>query len=720
MTVLTRLRPVDGPDAGTTVAATPGIVGDRYRAFLSYSHRDSKVADWLHQRLESFRVPAQLVGFQTAQGVVPARLRPIFRDRHELAAAGDLGAEIEAALAGSRTLIVLCSPTAAASRWTNAEIQRFHRLRPGRTVLAAIVSGEPFASAIPGREAEECFPPALRVQYDSRGRPTSRRAEPLAADLREGHDGRRVGFLKVVAGLLGVGLDEIVRREAARRQRRMAIITSASIAGMALTSGLAVAAIQARDAAQQQRREAEGLVGFMIGDLRTKLEPMGRLDLLDAVGGRALAYYRQQDKASLSDDSLAQRSRALTMIGEIAAKRGQNDAALQRYDEALIGTAEALRRAPHDPQRLFDHAQSVFWVGSIALNRGRIDEAASRFQEYRELAARMIKADPHNPKWQLEAVYAASNLGEVELTQRRYRQAVITFTSARDVTQAMTRASPGNREYRELHLESLAFLADAYDRSGQIGPAIAQRQQQLAIIAPELARARPDEELRQKAMIANMALGRLLFRRGQTTEGLAHAAAASDIGSQLVAVEPSNADWQGRNASTRLYQATLLMRAGRTAAAAAAASAGCDAFERLTRRDRSVVSWQDGAQRCLALRAELAIANGDEAGALSSARQLLAEVERDHGSAAPPNPFARAEAFKLLGDMSWRSGDRAAARAAWQKALSAWPKTTETPIEWGERGEILRGLGDVVQGQAILQRLQALGYRQSITNRARL
>ena len=65
-----------------------------------------------------------------------------------------------------------------------------------------------------------------------------------------------------------------------------------------------------------QRREAEGLVGFMLGDLKDKLEPIGRLDALDAVGSRALDYYQRQDRGALSDEALAQRARALTLIGE--------------------------------------------------------------------------------------------------------------------------------------------------------------------------------------------------------------------------------------------------------------------------------------------------------------------------------------------------------------------------------------------------------------------
>jgi len=87
----------------------------RYYAFLSYSHQDKQLADWLHRELEKFRVPTALAGKLTAHGVVPRRLTPIFRDQHDLSAGGDLAVEIKAALAASQFLVVLCSPTAARS-----------------------------------------------------------------------------------------------------------------------------------------------------------------------------------------------------------------------------------------------------------------------------------------------------------------------------------------------------------------------------------------------------------------------------------------------------------------------------------------------------------------------------------------------------------------------------------------------------------------------------
>ena len=63
----------------------------KYRAFLSYSHRDSAAAKRLHTRLEGFLIDKDLVGRATSMGLVPKQLRPIFRDRHDFDAGGTLG-----------------------------------------------------------------------------------------------------------------------------------------------------------------------------------------------------------------------------------------------------------------------------------------------------------------------------------------------------------------------------------------------------------------------------------------------------------------------------------------------------------------------------------------------------------------------------------------------------------------------------------------------------
>lgn len=240
---------------GAEGVAPTALAGPLYRAFISYSHDDKAVAAWLHRALETFRMPAKLVGRVTPVGPVPARLAPIFRDRDELPASGDLGDELTSALARAMFLIVVCSPSAAASRWVNEEILAFKRLHGEGRVLALVVAGEP--NPPPTRAESNCFPAAMLHRLAPDGTMSEEAAEPIAADLRREADGRRLAKLKLIAGLTGVGLDELARREAQRRGRRLAAVAVASVAGMVFAIGLALYANARRIEANEQRVLAE-------------------------------------------------------------------------------------------------------------------------------------------------------------------------------------------------------------------------------------------------------------------------------------------------------------------------------------------------------------------------------------------------------------------------------------------------------------------------------
>jgi hypothetical protein len=206
----------------------------KYWAFISYSHRDEEWAQWLHKELETYRVPRRLVGRSTPLGPVPRRLFPVFRDREELPGSADLGGNISGALARSRTLVVVCSPRSAVSRWVNEEIKTFKALGREDRVLCLVVDGEPNATDFPASGELECFPPALRFRVRPDGALTEDRVEPIAADARKGKDGRDNSKLKILAGILGVGFDELRQREQQRVRRQRLRLAAASTAALLL------------------------------------------------------------------------------------------------------------------------------------------------------------------------------------------------------------------------------------------------------------------------------------------------------------------------------------------------------------------------------------------------------------------------------------------------------------------------------------------------------
>jgi tetratricopeptide (TPR) repeat protein len=694
--------------------AADGSVPHRYWAYLSYSHRDEADAKWLHEVLEKFTVPPGLVGRQAAHGPIPKSFAPIFRDRQELAASSDLGGEIRQALARSRFLIVLCSPAAAASHWTNEEIATFKRLHPDRRILAAIVAGEPWASLMPGREAEECFPPALRTHFDSRGRPTKKRDEPIAADLREGRDGRRMGMLKVAAGMLGVGLDDLVQRDAQRRQKRLKYIAAASLAGMTLTSGLAVFAFDRRDEARDQRREAEGLVGFMLGDLREKLEPIGRLDALDAVGTRALKYFESQDKSELSDDALAQRSKALALLGQISTARGDTDSALARYREAMRSTGELVQRAPDDPQRLFDHAQNVFWMGELARQRGRMDQAEAAYREYKALADRMVAIEPDNAKWRMEELYATENIGIVLYFQRRFAEAAREIGEAVPIMETLASKSPGNAEYQAELSNVIAWLADARRDAGRLDLAIAAREKEIALLRRALLSDRTNVQLQQRLIPAQQALGILLADVGQTERAIDQLRMAIRDAKALMAIEPQNATWKGGAAGAHLELAQALLSLRRTTEAQSQADAGCNLSTMLRERDPEDATWRMLLTNCQMVRSRLALAVGALPQALILSERSLNSARQERSADPVRDRYRIAAAFRLIGEIHRRMGDDQAALRVWKAGLAQLPaKVNERPREMHERAEILERLGRTHEARPLLGRLSAIDFKST-------
>ena len=205
----------------------------RYRVFVSYSHRDRHEAQWLWRALERYRTPRRLVHRATPQGSVPAHLRPCFLDDGELPASADLPATIEEALARSDKLLVVCSPHAAESRWVNAEVQHFVRRAPD-AIRCWIIDGSPQPESgelpcfpLPLRETE---PAAVDVRPKPRPRRPRSRLERVLRSLAGAPWLRRRSFLRLVASLIGVPPDELIRRHVQRARLRAALLATVLVA----------------------------------------------------------------------------------------------------------------------------------------------------------------------------------------------------------------------------------------------------------------------------------------------------------------------------------------------------------------------------------------------------------------------------------------------------------------------------------------------------------
>jgi hypothetical protein len=500
----------------------------RYWAFISYSHRDAAFGRRLHRRLETYVLPHHLIGRSTTHGLVPKRLSPIFRDREELPAANDLSAEVHAALRASASLIVVCSPAAASSPWVSREVETFRALHPDRPILAAIRDGEP----------SECFPPSL-LGTNAAGETV----EPLAADFRRGRDGPGLGLLKLVAGVIGIGLDELVQRDSQRYIRRVTAITASALIAMLVMGLLTIFAFKARSEAERQRAEAEGLVGFMSTDLRYKLRGVGRLDIMTAVNERALRYY-DSEHGRETDEMRARRARILQALGEDDETRDDLAGALQKFQEAARTTASLFAKEPNNRDRIFDQAQTEYFFGAIEFDKRHFDAALPWFQAYKRLSDRLVAMAPNDPWYRREAGYAEGALCSIALRKHSgHAEALRACPAALDHIQRAARSLPASSGIEADLINRHAWLADAWRANGDLARARAERLIEETLLVTQMKNDPLNTDLKEDWVSHQLALATIAEALGQKDEARTRLDQAKAVIDSMIAFDPDNHAW---------------------------------------------------------------------------------------------------------------------------------------------------------------------------------
>jgi tetratricopeptide (TPR) repeat protein len=690
----------------------------KYRAFIGYSHRDEAWAKWLQKSLETYRVPTRLVGTETAVGLIPRRLAPIFRDRSELPSASDLDSKINEALEQSANLIVICSPRSAASRYVNDEIATFRRLGRADRIFCLIVDGEPNATDLAGREAEECFAPALRFVSSPNGATALERTAPIAADARQGKDGKANAKLRIIAGLLGVGFDALKQREHQRHMRRMVAITSMSLIVMLITTALAIeaiiarkAAVVAREAAERRQKQAENLVDFMLGDLNTKLRQVQRLEILEAVDNRASEYFVSLPTRDVTDQTLRQRVKTLQQIGRVRADQGQLPAAIESYSAASSLASEMLRRAPVDPERQAAYAETLNFLGNAYWFQGRLDRAGDSFKRAVTLLESASAGHPTDEQM-VSLASARTNLGRIleansDLVGAKalYEAVLTTFTqfSARDTAQVRWKAK----------------VADAYDslgkvslEQGKLSSAIEAYSDVQRIRAQLWSANSSDHALQEDLVISDAILGRTLELCGAESAGEHYVAESVSIARALVEYDPTQADWREELGDYSRLLAEFARRAGDLSAASSRLSGGIRVLEELASTDPTNATWRWDLATAGIEQGRLLIAQGDFAAAERALKRALASVQNERKT----NPEDRnlrlleAQSYIVQGRLAWRQGEHEAARSDWTRSNDILASDISSdPNLLATRATALLLLGDS-HVSPVLDQLAATGY----------
>ncbi len=428
----------------------------QYAAFLSYAHADEGIAERVHKALETYPIPRAL------KAVSQGKLSPIFRDVTEFTAHHSLTEKIQNAVQNSRYLIVLCSKASKDSHWVNEEIRLFRRLHGEDSILCALLEGTPITS----------FPPAL----------TEGGREPLAADLTGAKESFKFGITQMAAAMLGVGLDELVQREARRKRVRNGVISMASLAFSAVMGVMAWTAIDARDEAETSRTEAEKMVEYMLTDLKGELDKVGRLSILDAVGDRVTDYYDAIPLSDMDDDRLARQARARHLLGEVAVTQANFKKATRDVSVALEITQKLKRRAPNNSTFKLAHALSEYWSAYIYLQNNLATQALPHAKKYLIETESLFLSDSRSLEVIFNHARSHNTLGHNYYLLKDYEASIGYYNNAINLYERGLETYPDSVELIYNRAISRRNLAVSFMEMGEFTKAISSFSEQISIL----------------------------------------------------------------------------------------------------------------------------------------------------------------------------------------------------------------------------------------------
>ena len=501
-----------------------------------------------------------------------------------------------------------------------------------------------------------------------------------------------------------------------------AAVAAALIIGTIVSVRQAVRATRAeriaqaeRTEAQRQREQAEALLTFMLGDFRTELKKLGRLNLLDAVGEQAMTYFAALDPQSLSDTALARQAKALTQIGETRIDQARYAEATAAFTTAYSRAAALATRHPRDGDMLFERAQAEYWIGFIARRRGDFAEARNWLTRYRDSGTALVALEGKKLRAQRELTSGEHNLAVLELDRGNLAAAQKGFLAEKISVGETLEANPNDPTLLHRLADIASWLGRVADADGRYADGLEHYREMTsrmeAIVALEPAVARWSFRLADSKSFAAQSLT-LLGRRAEAA--LLFAAAQSTM-ENVAAQDRKNQQWQLNMLTVRLHRATLSLGDGDTAAAASILDDTRTKIEALMAADPAVRMFTGRLATAWMLEARLRHATS-RADALAAAERAIAlddqMIKEDRVDQWIFWDFAQASL--LAGRINQAQGETETARRHFTRVIEVLaPRLVSSPNEWRYLDPVAQAFvlaGQADQARPLIERLRRFDY----------
>ena len=503
-----------------------------------------------------------------------------------------------------------------------------------------------------------------------------------------------------------VGLLERIVSAPARRAR---VIAAAIGVVLLLLAGVryAIDITAARRDAERRRSQAEDLVAFMVGDLPQKLEPVGRLDVLDSTATKALQYFASLHPDEMTGEELQREARALTQLGDVRVKRGKLPEALALFRQSLRFAEAATKQDPGNEDWQLALSNSHFYVGDALRRQGDPASALPHFRAYYDISARLEAKHRGVPKYEAELSYGHSNLGSIYEALGDDAHAAAEYRIAVAVDRQRVAHDPHNDQTRADLANSFNKLGVLQQNSGDLEGARSSFNEDVAI-RRELAASKPDDTRRAIRLATSLAfLGTAQVNLGEVERAEASNQEELAIVSALASRDEENLDWQRRLAVAQIRLADIELARGGSEGASSALDHAMTILGKLTVRDARPL-WQFDLASAQTELARLLLRRGNPSAAAHFAKAVAvideARKKETRDTASVP---VLCEALAGLTEL-----DHSPAAASRVVVLASTRPQDRNPRVLDSEARALTILGRADEASAIVARLIASGYRR--------
>ena len=499
--------------------------------------------------------------------------------------------------------------------------------RTGHEVIAAVRCGPP---APLDRRAGIPLDLIAIVERAMSREPEARYATAgeLREDLRRFHSGQLVGAHRYTVG-------QLVRRWIGKYRTTLAVGAAALVA-LAVLAVISVRQIvreqrhaeAERVLAENHRAQAEDLMRLMLFDLKTKLEPIGKLELLDAVAKKASAYYEQQPGTASSDAERLQRATVQRNLGDVMKSQGDMTGALSHYRTALAMRADLVVRQPANGDALVELSSARLAVGDVLKAQGDTAAALVEYRSAMSIGEQLLAREPANLGWQRQLATAQDKVGRMLLAQGDATGALTAQRRVLQIRIGQAQKEPDHPLIQRNLAVAHSNVGDVLFATNELGEALVEYRAALAIRERVLAKDPENAQVKRDLSVSHDNIGDILKAQGDVPGALAAYRLSLVVVEKVAAQDPTNAGWQRDVAVGHAKIGTELRAQLDFKAALVEYRAALAVASQLAAKDPTNTEWQRDIVVIRELIGDARLAMQDAAGALAEFRAILPIKEK--------------------------------------------------------------------------------------------